>query len=141
MRKCYFITSVFLLLIVTGCSKDVLRSYDHRIVGTWRIADINRFGIGARDNLPFEEEGRLTFTADGQVTYEMGGQVYRGSWDIIRHRNNEDEMRHALQLTAVDFNNQRVLSEYFNNMRFTGTNRFNASLEYGTRTYVYLFRR
>lgn len=141
MRKCYFITPIFLLLLITGCSKDVLRSYDHRIVGTWRIADINRIGIGARDNLPFEETGRLTFTDDGQVRYEFDGQVYRGSWDIIRHRDNDGEMHYALQLTAVDFGNQRVLSEYFNRMQFTGTNRFNASLEYGTRTYVYLFRR
>ena len=95
---------LFLLLLLSGYSKDEFRLYDHQIVGSWRIADIDRYGIVARDNLPFEETGRFTFSEDGQVTYEFNG-LFKGSWDIIRRRDGEDGMHHALQLTVVDFCN------------------------------------
>ena len=141
MRIFYTCITLMALLFVTGCSKDFLKSYDRRIVGTWRIADIDRYGFSGSDNLPFNENGRLTFSDDGQVTYEYEGVVFRGSWDIIRHRRNDDALDYALQLTVIDFSGQRVLSEYFNDMQFTGTDRFTAFIEYGTRTYVYRFKR
>jgi hypothetical protein len=128
------------MLLTSSCSKDVLKSYDQRIVGTWRIIDIDRFGFSGNDNLPFNEEGVFNFSDDGQVTYNFGGTAYKGSWDIIRQTQN-DALQRSLQLSVIDFSGQQMLSEYFNNIQFTGTDRFTAFIEYGTRTYVYRFRR
>jgi hypothetical protein len=61
MKKIY--TSVFVLsiLLLAGCSKDFLKSYDDRIIGTWQITDVNKFGIGGSiSNLPFKE-GSFSF--------------------------------------------------------------------------------
>lgn len=139
MRKFYLISC--LLLVLAGCSKDVLKSYDQRIVGTWEITDIDRYCFSGNDNLPFTEQGMLTFSNNGDVTYTYAGTVYQGSSDIIRVRVGEDEIQRALQLHVIDFTGQRVLSEYFNNIQFTGTDRFTAFIEYGSRLYVYRFKR
>lgn len=140
MRNFYICASFFLVLVFSGCSKDVLKSYDRRIVGTWEIVDIDRYGFSGSDNLPFSDGATLSFTNDGQVTYVFSGTQYNGSWDIIRTQQNDQQVR-SLQVTVVDFSGQRVLSEYFNEIQFTGTNRFTASIYYGSRTYVYRFRR
>jgi hypothetical protein len=141
MRNFYITSSLFTLLLLSGCSKDILKSYDQRIVGAWEITDIDRYGFSSNDNLPFEEDGMLTFTNDGDVIYSYDGTDYKGSWDIIRVRISDDETQRALQLNVIDFTGQRVLSEYFHNIQFTGTDRFTAFIEYGTRIYVYRFRR
>ncbi|MGV3656443.1 MAG: hypothetical protein ACO1NX_00760 [Chitinophagaceae bacterium] len=140
MKKFYVFTSLLLLIFISGCSKDFLKSYDRRIVGTWVIDDIDRYGFSGRDNLPFKEGGIFNFNRDGEATYTIDSANYKGSWDI-RTQIFGDETVRALQLTVVDFNNQRMLSDYFNDMRFISTNRFNAFIEYNTRTYVYRFKR
>ncbi|MEI9807658.1 MAG: hypothetical protein WDO16_07135 [Bacteroidota bacterium] len=54
MKKIYILGIVFFLGLLYGCSKDFLKSYDKRIIGTWRISDVNRVGLGGdADNLPF----------------------------------------------------------------------------------------
>ncbi len=138
MKKVYIFT--FLLFLFTGCSKDFLKSYDRRIIGTWVIDDIDRYGFSGLDNLPFKQGGIFTFGRDGEAIYTFDGATYSGSWDI-RTQSFGDETVRALQITVVDFNSQRVLSDYFNDMRFVSTNRFNAFIEYNTRTYVYRFKR
>ncbi len=138
MRKLYPLA--LLLFLFTGCSKDFLRSYDRRIVGTWQVIDIDRYGFSGADNLPFNEDGIFTFTDDGQVTYTYGATTFKGSWDIVRENDN-DQLQRSLQLTVIDFAGQQVLSEHFNDMQFTGTNRFAAFIYYGSRTYMYRFRR
>ena len=138
MPKFYLLS--LLLLTLTSCSKDVLKSYDQRIVGTWKIIDIDRFGFSGNDNLPFNEEGTFNFNDDGQVTYNYAGTTYQGSWDIIRETH-DDQLIRSLQMNVIDFTGRQVLSEYFNNIQFTGTDRFTASIEYGSRTYIYRFRR
>lgn len=138
MPKFYLLS--LLLLTLASCSKDVLKSYDQRIVGSWKIIDVDRIGFSGNDNLPFNEDGTFTFDDNGQVTYDFAGTVYQGSWDIIREMKN-DQLQRSLQLNVIDFSGQQVLSEYLNNIQFTGTDRFTAFIEYGSRTYVYRFRR
>lgn len=141
MRKIYTSAPILLLLLFfAGCSKDVLKSYDKRIIGTWKISDINRHGIGGSANLPFDEGGIFTFSDDGTLSLNFLGRTYNGSWDI-RKEFREDKNVNSLHITAVDFTNQQVLSEFFNEMRFTGTNRFKAFIYSGTKTYVYHFSR
>ena|SRR5688500_18865690 len=138
-----FCTLVVILPVILffGCSKDVLKRYDKRIVGTWRIADVNRIGIGGdRDNLPFGD-GTFTFRDDGTLTYTNAhNATYQGNWDIVKKSINEETVR-SLHVTAIDFNNQHVLSEYYDDINFLGTNHFKANILRTTHRYVTHFRR
>lgn len=142
MRSFYNLTtSLFLLFFFfAGCSKDFLKSYDKRIIGTWKITDIDDYGLGGSISLPFPEQGLFVFSDDGQLTYSHAGRTYQGSWDI-RKEQREDDAINSLHVTAVDFTNQEVRTEYFNEMRFTSTNRFKAFINSGLKTYVYHFVR
>ena len=141
MKKLYpfLVCSLFL---AAGCSKDFLKSYEDRIEGTWQLVDVDRQGFGGSiSNLPFQD-GEFTFSEGGGFTYTNGaGNVYKGSWDIDRDWIRDDERIRSLSIVAVDFNSQEVRSENFDEMRFTGTNRFNAYIYSGAHTYVFRFRR
>lgn len=128
-------------LFVVGCSKDVLKRYDDRIVGTWRIADVKKYGIGGSvSNLPFNG-GTFHFYEDGTLTYiNEYNDVYDGQWDI-RKIVRDDNTIHRLEISAVNFNTQEILSEFYDDMNFVGTNRFNASINQTYNTFVTQFRR
>jgi hypothetical protein len=123
MNRLYTLTfSTFFLLIFNSCSKDVLKSYERRIIGTWQIKDIDGFGIGSSVNLPFSEGDLFSFSKDGKLSCTSSSRIYSGSWDI-RRQFNEEETKQSLQITAIDFNSQDVKTEYFNDLAFTTTNR------------------
>ncbi len=148
---------VFVLLLVwsSSCSKDILKSYDDRIIGNWSLSDVDKVGIGGNtSNLPFRE-GMFTFEESGGLVYEnSSGSLYKGSWDIstkwIRDQCTTDDKGHSncsskqvrsMQVTAVDFNSQDVRSEHFDDIEFTSTNRFKARIYSGAHTYVFFFQR
>jgi hypothetical protein len=141
MKKIYITCNAICLLFLLGCSKDFLKSYERRIVGSWLITDVNRVGLGgSTDHLPFKQ-GTLVFNDDGSLNYtNASGAIYKGSWDI-RKKNVDDEKVQSLQITAVDFSNQNVLTEYYDDLTFTGTNHFKATINSGAHTYVTHFRR
>ena len=141
MNKLYFTFIPALLLLSASCSKDFLKSYDKRITGgTWELYDVNNFGLGSRYNSPFVN-GRFTFESSGQVTYtNTDGDVYVGDWDIRKERQYDDEIR-TLHITVQNFQTREVLSEFFDNIQFTGTNRFKAFIYSSGRTYTYKFKR
>ena len=141
MKKVYTIVIASSFLFLMGCSKDFLKSYEHRIVGTWTITDVNRVGLGGNtNNLPFKQ-GTFDFNDNGSMVYTNGsGVVYKGSWDI-RKKWIDDKHVQSLQITAVDFANQNVLTEYYDDLNFTGTNHFKANIISGSHTYVTHFRR
>jgi hypothetical protein len=137
MRSLYTLTTLFVLLSfsLACCSKDFLKQYDKRIIGNWKVTDIDDYGIGGSISLPFSEDGVFTFSDGGQLIYVYNGRTYKGSWDI-RKQQVEDESINTLHLTAVDFINQDVRTEYFDGMRFTNTNHFKAFIHSGLKTYV-----
>jgi hypothetical protein len=153
MKKIY--SFVFISLLIAGCSKDVLRSYEDRLVGTWNLADVDRRGIGGSlSHLPFvtgkfvfEESGKLTYTSDAGIDYS-------GSWDISRRtvsngcttdeNGNQDcseRYIRRLHITAIDFNTQDVKTENFEEIEFRSSNHFKAFIRSGLHTYVFSFRR
>lgn len=142
MKNIYTLFLFTFLLLSFGCSKDVLKQYDKRIVGTWRISAVNRIGIGGdTDNLPFRE-GNLTFKEDGTLVYELpSGVSYQGSWDIRRSFRQDDDVQRILQVTVVNFNTQEILTEYYDDMLFMGTDYFRATINTNFRTYITHFRR
>lgn len=140
MKKSYSL-AIFLVFLCCSCSKDVLKRYDDRIIGTWRITDVNRSGIGGSTaNLPFQS-GTVTFFDNGSLDYtNESGALYKGSWDISR-RTFSDHTHYQLEVTAVDFTNQHMLSENYDDINFSGTNRFKARIYDGLRTYITHFRK
>ena len=149
MKKIYLAPRIFpralfvalLLFTLTGCSKDFLKHYDDRIVGTWYISDVRRFGIGGDfKDLPFRE-GSFTFAGDGTLTFtDNQGNVSKGTWDIQK-RNVNGEVIRTFQITAVDFNSQLVRSEFYDDMNFRSTNHFVATINNSFRSFITHFRR
>jgi hypothetical protein len=128
MKRVYTFSILFFCLFLCTCSKDFLKSYDKRIVGTWRITDINRIGFGGNtSNLPFER-GTFTFHSNGTLEYvNSSNGVFKGSWDIINRKIGEENVN-ALQITAINFTTQEVLSQYYDDMLFLSTNHFKTTI-------------
>jgi len=124
MKKVYYLSGIMIMLLFGGCSKDIFRSFENRIIGTWKITNVNRSGFGGNpENLPFRD-GIFTFNSDGTLNYNDGsGAIFRGNWEITRMQSSDNSNR-VLKITAVDFTNQTVLSEYYDDMNFRGTDFF-----------------
>ena len=142
MKNTFTLTLLVSAFLVSGCSKDIFKRYEKRILGTWRIVDINRVGIGGSSNeLPFQP-GTITFNEDRSLTYiAPSGQLFEGNWDIDKDFNNDENSNRMLQLTAVDFNGQRVLTEFYEEMNFRSSDHFVGKINSGLQAYVTHFRR
>ena len=143
MNKIYTILLTTIAVIFLGsCSKDVLKSYEDRIIGTWQLDRVNRVGFGGdTDDLPFREGSQFEFNENGGLVFtDTNGEVYSGSWDIERTFVNDQQVR-QLHIAAVNFTTQQVRSELFEEIQFTGTNKFKGFIRQGLRTYVFHFER
>lgn len=153
MKKIY--TVLFIAVFFTGCSKDILESYDEKIIGSWTLTDVDLRGIGGdKDKLPFLA-GNFLFEEGGKLTYtDLLGAQYDGSWDVdvdytstggYADENgnviNSQARLLTLDITAIDFTSQEVRSEHFQEIRFNGSNKFKAFIRYGMHTYVFFFER
>lgn len=141
MKKIYTIGMVAFMVIFCGCSKDFLKRYDKRIVGTWNISYVNVIGLGgSSSNLPFNN-GTVTFLADGSLEYfNSANRTFEGKWDIVKKTQGEQSVR-SLQLSAVDYTSHQVLTQYYDDMQFTGTNHFKATINSNFHTFVTHFSR
>jgi hypothetical protein len=141
MKKIYFLLLPALFILAAGCSKDFLKSYDERVEGgTWELYDVNSFGIGGGYSLPFTN-GRFRFFDNGDLEYtDNQGTVYEGSWNIRKEYINDQTLQQLI-ITAVNFQTQDVISETFDDMWFTGTNKFKAYVYAGSKTYTFKFKR
>lgn len=127
--------------ILSSCSKDFLKPFEDRIIGTWRITDVNRVGVGGSSSEVRFRNGSFTFNENGTLEYtDPDGNIYSGSWDIQK-RSIDNNIIRNLQITAVDFNSQLVLSEFYDEMNFRGTDHFVARINTPLRTFVTHFRR
>ena len=138
-----YIYSFTLMLAVTflfsSCSKDIFRPYEDRIEGTWELTGVDKLGYGS-SAIAFDG-GLFTFYASGKLEYQDGyGGYYEGDWDIRRINTNEGSIK-ALKVYCVDYGTHDVISEYFDEMYFTGSNSFQAYIYDGPRTYTFYFRR
>ena len=141
MKKYYLTGLLFSVLLLSSCSKDFLKSYDRRIVGVWKITDINRTGLGgSTSNLPFQN-GEFNFQDDGSLVYtNEAGTIYQGTWNIEKSYYNETSYQ-SLHITVVNFTTQEVKGEYYEDIDFTRTDRFKARINQGLHTYVTRFDR
>jgi hypothetical protein len=141
MKKLYLLFLPLLFIIAAGCSKDFLKHYDDRIEGgTWTLQDVNSFGLGSRYSLAFTS-GSFRFLDNGELEYvDDQGNLYQGSWNI-RKEFLPEQTRRQLHVSVVNFQTQELMSEIFDDMQFTGTDRFKAFIYAGSRTYTFKFRR
>jgi hypothetical protein len=141
MKRIFTLSLGLSYFLLSGCSKDFLKRYEKRIIGTWEITDVDRIGIGgSTSNLPFRE-GTITFQENGTLTYINGANgSFSGTWEI-KKKQWDDETVQSLQLTAIDFTNQQMVSEYYDDINFTSTDRIKARTLSTTHTYITTFRR
>jgi hypothetical protein len=141
MKKIYTIGVLAIIFLSYGCSKDFLKSYDKRIVGTWNIDYVNVIGLGGNaSNLPFNN-GTITFYSNGSLEYSnSANRIFKGNWDIVK-KTRDDQTVRSLQVTAVDYTSHEVLTQYYDDMNFTGTNRFKATISSSFHSYVTHFSR
>jgi hypothetical protein len=156
MKKIYpLVLLPLLFLVLAGCSKDFLKSYEDRIDhGTWELFDIDKKGIGSGDmTLPFTG-GFFEFDPSGSLLYrDQAGNEYQGSWDMGTHTTSDcntdadgntdcsyNQVR-TMSITVVNFRTQQVMTEFFEEIKFTDTNRFRAFIRRGLKTYVFFFKR
>lgn len=151
MKQRYFSVITFLLLVLlSSCSKDFLKPYEERIEGSWSLIDVDRRGLnGSTGGLPFRD-GTFIFSENGNLEYiSTAGETYQGSWNLRKRwmRGNcndgdcSDRYVRSLQIHAINFTTQDVITEYFDEIKFTGTNKFRAFIFSGASTYVYRFSR
>lgn len=141
MKKIYAPFILLAFIFLSGCSKDVLKSYDSRIIGTWRITDVNRIGIGGNTSKLSFTDGTFIFEDNGSLTYINKANIsFKGRWEIVKRIINNETAR-TLQVTAVDFTTQQILSAYYDQINFVSTNHFKARITSAFRTYVTHFYR
>ncbi|MFT3902730.1 MAG: hypothetical protein QM727_06130 [Niabella sp.] len=147
--RCLSILFVAIALSVfSGCSKDFLKSYNKRIIGEWELYGINKLGFGS-SRIVFDE-GYFIFREDGTLIYKPHDATeYEGTWRIRKSQqqtNSENGVSsntiHNLIISVVNKNDRTdILTESFNDMTFTGTNRFNAIVENQNNQVTYKFKR
>ena len=141
MKNIYTLSLIFSFTLFLGCSKDFLKKYERRIVGSWRISDVDNWGIGgSTSNLTFKD-GTLTFNSDGSLVYVSPGNVsYQGRWDISK-KTIDDERIQTLQVYVTNFTIQQSISEFYDDLKFVSTDHFKARINSSLHTYVTHFRR
>ncbi len=157
MKKLYTIVPiVFSLVLLSSCSKDFLKNYEERLEGgVWRLVDIDRRGMGGRiDHFDFER-GEFTFFDNGRIEYDdLRGNTYTGTWNMRKYwtgnscytneygdRDCNNRRVRSLGITATNTLLPTTRTEYFDDIQFTGTNRFKAFIYSGYSTYIFRFRR
>ena len=141
MKLTVTLLAASLAVVTSGCIKEGYRTAERRILGEWRIDDVNPMGWGGNSaRIPFNN-GRFTFYDNGTLSYvNDNNQQFSGSW-YINWRWQDDQQWLSMQITAVDFVNQQVLSQFYENLDFRGRNRLRAETQQSTRRYVTYFRR
>lgn len=141
MKKISFTGLLFSVFLLSACSKDFLKSYDRRIVGEWKITDINRTGLGGSTATLTFRDGRFNFEDDGGLVYtDEAGNIYTGTWNIEKKYYNETTYQ-SLNITVINFTTQQVKGEYYDDIDFTQTDRFKARINQGLHSYVTRFDR
>ncbi|NOT51089.1 MAG: hypothetical protein HOP10_07405 [Chitinophagaceae bacterium] len=138
MKNIFIPILLLFVLLNISCSKE---SFDEKIVGTWNIVDVDRHGSGSDPgHLPFRE-GQFTFSSDGTLIYTKAGVTYNGTWNIQRKTFGDDSFQ-ALEIMVIDFATQVVLSEYYDDINFSGgASRMKACIHEGRHSYTTHFRK
>ena len=138
---------VMIAIILAGCGS--LRPYEDRIVSSWKLTTVKKYGWRKGGEAPFTQ-GQFTFYPAGKLEYTDGtGHVYKGTWNMkdtrqvaagFRNFRTNTTVNNSLYVNVINFDNQDMKSEIFDDILFTGKNKFRAYV-YGERDYTYFFER
>ncbi len=157
MKKVYTFTIIVVtFILLNSCSKDFLKNYEERLEGgIWRLVDIDRRGIGGRIDYFDFERGEFIFSDNSSIEYrDLQGNTFTGTWDMRKYwtgnncytneygdRNCSNRRVRSLGITVTSSSLAAIKTEYFDDIQFTGTNRFKAFIYSGYSTYIFRFRR
>lgn len=135
------ILSVFVVMLF-GCTKHRLNKFNNRIVGDWKLVEVNTFGVGS-SRIVFNG-GSFSFNEDNSlVYYDRNETVYTGSWDIEAYTYTEgdgDSETEFILTMDVYSNNDRKFDQ-FEIPSFGNANRFKAKVRHEFNTVTYVFER
>jgi hypothetical protein len=111
-------------------------------------------GIGGNYS-PEVRSGTFIFFGNGDFEYQDdSGSIYQGAWDVYKewmrggcqvdengNSSCDDRYVRRLKVAASDVNTGDVMAEFFDEIVFTGTNKFKAFVYAGSRTYIFHFKR
>ncbi|MGJ7030070.1 hypothetical protein [Niabella hirudinis] len=146
MKKWYLPVLLITLFAFTGCSKGTLKQDEQQIIGIWEATYSNSLGSGSQT--PNFGEGTYQFDYGHSFSFTgRSGTAYMGKW-LIRNQltntycdNCKTEIPRSLLINATNSDSREQISDLFNEIRFTGTDQFSATLTIGTQTYTFKFRR
>jgi hypothetical protein len=131
MKKIYFLLiPVPFLVLLTGC---LALNYRDKIAATWELTEVKISKRDQADSMMFMN-GVFRFYSSGNLEYkDRQGHTYSGTWKIKDQRiytgENSSRTDTNLFITLVDFNNHELKTEIFDDIIFTGPDKFRAYLE------------
>lgn len=143
--KISFMRFLFLFLItfvLFGCTKQRLDKFNNRIVGNWKLVEVNTFGIG-NSNIVFDG-GSFSFNEDNSLTYyDRTQNVYTGNWYIDAYTYTDDNGNSESEfILTLDVSNGKMRK--YDEMEMPGfgnVNRFKAKVRHDLNTVTYVFER
>lgn len=139
--KLYLLPLLFLFLISASCKKWLP---ENRIVGTWRLVDVEKRRLLNSENiLTGYESGLFMFNDNGTTTYSDAAGQMTGQWSMRKRRSGaDDQIETVLVVNLHDFNNNRLLEWYFDRIDFRNSgDKLMAFVDGVSYTYRYDFRR
>jgi hypothetical protein len=145
MAVCAMLLFSFLL---SSCTKNLP---ENRIVGNWRLVDVERKRLFDTDNITTGyEQGLFTFFENGSASYADASGTLNGNWNMRKANtgyydsdgNWQSDTRTIFIINLHDFVNNRVIDLFFDRIdfRWSGDKLF-AYIDGASYTYRYDFRR
>ncbi|WP_346238910.1 hypothetical protein ABDK00_005670 [Niabella insulamsoli] len=136
--------ALLMLLIpiaLAGCTKHKLQKFNNRIVGDWKLVEINTFGLGS-SHIVFNG-GSFSFNSDNSAVYYHSGDTYRGDWfiDAYTYTDGEGDSDTEFILSIDVAKGSYRKFDSFEIPRFGNANRFKAKVRNGLNTVTYIFER
>ncbi len=64
------------------------------MIGDWQITDIDDYGFGNFNNLPFQEHETFSLAEEGRLIHKSASKTYEGSWDVRKEQRDEKKYNH-----------------------------------------------
>jgi hypothetical protein len=146
--KLYILALTLSLFVISSCKKWLP---ENRMVGTWRLVEVEKKRLFSNDNIATGyESGLFVFNDNGTATYTDAAGGMTGTWSMRRlsdgfydaDNNWHSEGKTILILHLFNFTSNRVIDWYFDRIdfRWSGSKLF-AFVDGSSYTYRYDFRK
>jgi hypothetical protein len=146
--KLYLLSFTLLVLVFTSCKKW---RAENRIIGTWRLVEVEKKRLFSNENLQTGyESGLFVFNENGSATFTDAAGVMSGTWSMRRlndgfydsDNNWHSDGRTVFIVHLYDFSANRVIDWYFDRIDFRwSAQKLFAYADGSAYTYRYDFRK